>query len=193
MEEKVLPSRIPLGPAIVITNLNEDQFLDYVRKGYIEYGVSQDDEVYLTESMLVDFFCFDWDEGDRPNTLTDLPEFVSLESSYPEIEAQAEREIDTSDIEGYILNEIDDGEIRKCQVCGKADLHSKGLCQKHYNKINYRYDEVSKKTIQKFRRESEAVSGWSRKYSACRLCGETDNPHHAQGYCTTCYQERYRD
>lgn len=192
MEERVFPSRIPLGPAVVITNLNESQFKDYIRKGYIDFEVSDDDEVYITESMLIDFFCHDWDEHEKPHNLTDLPEFVGLASNYEDIEKKAQREIDTEEIRHFILNEVDDADIKRCHVCGDPDLHSKGLCQTHYNKINYQYDEVTKKTIEKFRYNSEVASGWSRNHDSCRECGSTRRPHHAHGYCTACYQSGYR-
>lgn len=190
MEERVLPSRFPVGPAVIISNLTEEQFLDYIRKGYIDYEVS-DGEVYFTESDFIDFFCHNWSEEETPESLTELPEFVELESTYHEIEEQARREINSDEIEGIIINEIDGNEVRRCKICGHADIHSKGLCQKHYNKVNYQYDEVSDETISEFRQESEITSGWSRNYNACRNCGQTDSPHHANGYCNRCYHRDY--
>ena len=29
---------------------------------------------------------------------------------------------------------------------------------------------------------------WSKKWSACRKCGTTEQKHYAQGYCETCYR-----
>lgn len=184
----VLPDRIPPGPATIISNLTEDQFVDYLKKGYIDYNVDGH-EVYFTEHNLINLLCHMWDPEDRPSTLLDLPEYCGLESNYPDICDEAERSINEERIRKTVLEHCAEESHELCDVCGKKDVHSKGICRKHYDKVRYHFDTISDETIEEFKREIAESTGWSSNYSNCKSCGTTNKPHHARGYCYPCYRK----
>jgi hypothetical protein len=194
-EDDYLPTKLTPSQAMLLCDiLDPDRFVKYVNKDYIPYNLDQD-EIFFTEENVIQFLCGDWPEEKQPEALEELEEYCDLRHDWQRIKDKAENfEVNKKlykKLFGTLPSEADGenaDEITKiCHICGE-DVFSKKLCEQHYHKVRYHYDEVTFKNIKKYEKQhTDSETAWSSDYDSCRGCGTTDRKHHAKGFCKRCY------
>lgn len=183
-----VPSKFTPNQAMALCDIrNAERFLKYVKDGKLDY-VIENDEIHFKEKNIVDFVCNHWDPEDRPNFLDDLDAYCDLEKDWSRIKGIA-NDLNVNDkIYDVVVGKNTKSGSEYCLVCGDTDIFSKNVCKSHYNKIKYRFDEVTPSTVKQFEHQQKSEEErWSRDYPECRECGTTNKKHHAKGYCTRCY------
>jgi len=81
----------------------------------------------------------------------------------------------------------------RCWLCGTTEFphRGRGLCGLCYVRLRFlrRLPPLADYVVEGGRNNG----AWSRGYDACRMCGTTQQAHHARGLCARCYMRRLRN
>ena len=197
-EEEELPARLTPEQAFVLTEMGDKQrFIDAVVDGHLEHHINEN-IIYFTEQDLVEFM-YGHLRGDKAiKSLDEAPHYHDLPITWKDYRKEAEDYNFADELFELVVGRAPDAEQpssltpdeKSCLFCGR-DKFAKDLCQKHYQKIRYHYDEVTPAAIDQFKQDHwvNEQNQWSRKYDSCKGCNTSERPHHAQGYCQSCYQK----